>query len=73
MYKAILNFALAFKINYGYHNQVRFHWFNIFQTEQFSAVTFAMGYEKNIGFLVIPESPKIWKTDETIGLGSFKN
>ena len=28
--------------------------FNIFQTEQFSAVKFAMGYEENICFLVIP-------------------
>ena len=32
---------------------------NIFQTEHFSAVKFAMGYEKNMSFLVIPKSPKV--------------
>ena len=31
---------------------------NIFQTEHFSAVKFAMGYEKNVSFLVIAKSPK---------------
>ena len=34
---------------------------NIFQMEHFSAVKFAMGYEKNMSFLVIPISPKVWK------------
>ena len=34
---------------------------DIFQTERCSAVKFAMGYEKNISFLVIPKSPKAWK------------
>ena len=34
---------------------------NIFQTEHFSAVKFAMGYEKNMNFLVIPKCPKVWE------------
>ena len=32
---------------------------NIFQMEHFSAVKFAMGYEKNISYLVTPKSPKV--------------
>ena len=38
---------------------------NIFQTEPWehiSAAKFAMGYEKNMSFLVIPKSLKVWKT-----------
>ena len=46
---------------------------NIFQTERFSAVKFAMGYEKNMSFLVIAKSPKVWKKSKKIGLGSFKS
>ena len=34
---------------------------NILQTEHFSAVKFAMGYKKNMSFLVITKSPKVWK------------
>ena len=34
---------------------------NIFQSEHFSAPKFAMGYEKNMSFLVIRKSPKVWK------------
>ena len=45
---------------------------NIFQPEHFSAVKFAMGCEKNMSFLVIGKSPKVWKKVEKIGLGSFK-
>ena len=46
---------------------------NIFQTECFSAVKFAMGYEKNMSFLVVPKSLKIWKKKiEKIRLDSFK-
>ena len=33
---------------------------DIFQTEHFS-VKFAMGYEKNMSFLVIANSPEVWK------------
>ena len=45
---------------------------NIFQTEHFSGVRFAMGFEKNMGLLVIAKSPKVWKKKlEKIGLGSF--
>ena len=40
--------------------------------EHFSAVKFAMSYEKNMSFLVIAKSPKVWKKKvEKIGLGSF--
>ena len=31
------------------------------QMEHFLAVKFAMGYEKNMAFLVIAKSPKVWK------------
>ena len=34
---------------------------DIFQMEQFSAVKFAMGYEKNMTMFVIVKSPKIGK------------
>ena len=34
---------------------------NIFQTEHFSAVKFAMGYEKNMSFLLIPKSQEVGK------------
>ena len=38
--------------------------------EQYSAVKFAIGFEK---FLVIPKSPKIvYKVDKKIGQDSFK-
>ena len=30
-----------------------------FVMEHFSAVKFAMGYEKNMSFLLIPKSPKV--------------
>ena len=44
---------------------------NIFQMEHFSAVKFAMGYEKNMSFLVIAKSPKVWKKSWKDGLGSL--
>ena len=34
---------------------------NIFQTDNFPAVKFAMGFEKNGSFLVIWKFPKDWK------------
>ena len=40
---------------------------NISQTEHFSVVKFAMGYD-----LMIAKSPKVWKKVEKIELGSFK-
>ena len=74
MNRAILWFAVAYillcKLNYGYHNQARFHL--CLQTEHVSAVKFNMGYEKNMSFLVIPKSPELWKKVEEIGLGFFK-
>ena len=45
---------------------------NIFQMEHIYAVKFAMGYEKNMSFFVIPKSPKVFKKVEKIGLGFFK-
>ena len=45
---------------------------NIFLTKHFSAVKFAIGYEKNMRFLVIAKSQKFEKEVENIGLGSFK-
>ena len=45
---------------------------NIFQTIHFSAVKFNRGNDKNISFLLIPISQKVWKKkSETIGPGSF--
>ena len=40
--------------------------------EHLSTIKFAMGYEKNRSFLVIPKSPKVGKRVEKIGLGPFK-
>ena len=45
---------------------------NIFQTEHFSDVKFAMGYEKNMSVLVIAISLKVCKKVEKIGLDFFK-
>ena len=42
------------------------HFFN------FSTVKVVMDYEKNMCFLVIPKSFKVWKEVEKIGLGFFK-
>ena len=52
----------------------RHDFISIFQMEHFLAVKFAMGYDKNMSFLVIVKSPKNWKTKvEKIGLGSFNS
>ena len=51
---------------------VRHIFINIFQMEQFSAVKFAMSYEKNMSFLVIAKSPEVWKEVYKIGLSSLK-
>ena len=45
---------------------------NIFGTEHFSALKFAVGFEKNTSFLGIPKSPKVGKRIAKIGLGSCK-
>ena len=45
---------------------------NIFQTVHFSAVKFTRGNEKNMSFLLIPKSQKVWKKSEASGPGSFK-
>ena len=48
MFEATLYIAVAYillcKLNHGYHNQACF--INIFQTKHFSAVKFAIDYEK---------------------------
>ncbi len=46
---------------------------NIFQPVHFSAVKFTRGNEKNMNFVLIPKSLKVWKKSETVGLGSFKS
>ncbi len=45
---------------------------NIFQTVHFSAVQFSRGNEKNMSFLLIPKSLKVWTKYEAIRPGSFK-
>ena len=76
MYEAILYIQVAFillcKLNYKV-TITRHVFINIIQTEHFSAVKFTMGYEKNVSFLVIAKSSKVWeKKVERIGLGCFK-
>ncbi len=44
---------------------------NIIQTVHFSAVKFTRGNEKNMSFLLIPKSPKLWEKSEAIGPGTF--
>ena len=44
---------------------------SMFQKKKFWAVKVAMGYRKNMSFLVIPKSPKVSKKVEKIKLGSF--
>ena len=45
---------------------IRHIFINFFQTEHFSAVKFAMGYERSMSFLVIPKSLKLRKSDWAI-------
>ncbi len=45
---------------------------DIFQTVRFSAVKFTRGNEKNMGFLLIPKSLKVWEKSEANGPGTFK-
>ena len=68
LYTAVV-YILLCKLSYSYHYQAHF-----FQMEHFSAVKFAVGYEKNMNFLVMPKSSKVWKKKkvEKIGLGSCK-
>ncbi len=44
---------------------------NIFQTVHFPAIKLTRGNEKNICFLLIPKSLKVWEKSEVIGPGSF--
>ena len=36
-------------------------------------MNFAIGYEKNMSYLVVPKSPKVYKNVEKIRLSSFKS
>ncbi len=45
---------------------------NIFQTVHFSAVKLDRSNEKNMNFLLIPKSPKVWEKFEAIGPVTFK-
>ena len=65
MYEAILYIAVAymsFCISLIMVTITRHFFINIFQMEQlqFSTVKFAMGYEKNMNFLVIAKYPEVW-------------
>ena len=70
MYEAILYIAVAYQVDYKV-TITRHIFINIFLVECFSAVKFAMCYEKNMSFLVIPKSPKVWKKVEKVGLVFF--
>ena len=64
MHKAILYTAVAYIlycVSLIMVTITRHIFINIFQTKHSSAVKVAMGYEKNIHFLVIAKSPKAWK------------
>ena len=41
--------------------------------ENISPAEFNMEKEKNMSFLVVPKSPKVWNKVAKIGLGSFKD
>ena len=69
----ILQMPISYCVSFIMVTITRHIFINIFQTECFSAVRFAMSHEKNMSFLVIPKSPKVWKKNEKIGLGFFKN
>ena len=64
MYEAILYIAVAymsFCVSLIMVIITRHVFINIFQMEHFSALKFAVGYEKNMNFLVIAKYPKVWK------------
>ena len=63
MYEAILYIAVAYSwcVSLIMVTITRHIFINISQTEHFSAVKFAIGYEKNMSFLVIAKSPKVWQ------------
>ena len=44
----------------------------IFRTEHFSAVKFAMIFEKNMSFFVISKFSKVWKKSRKYRMGFFK-
>ena len=64
MYEAILYIAVAYIsccVSLIMVTITRHIFISIFQTEQFSAAKFVMGYAKNMSFLVIPKSSKVRK------------
>ena len=59
MYKAILCIAVSYCVSLIIVTLTTHIFIHIFQMEHFLAVKFAIGYEKNISFLVMPKSPKV--------------
>ena len=60
MFEAILYIAVAYIcVSLIMVTITRQVFINIFQTEYFSGVKFAMGYEKNMSFLVKAKSPNV--------------
>ena len=72
LYEAIMHFAVAYMsyccVSFILVTIARY----IFKTEHFSAVKLAMGYKKNISFLVIPKSPKFKKKSDWAPLRANK-
>ena len=65
-YEAILYIAVAYILNCVSFIMVTITGHIVvsivkFQIEHFSAFKFVMGYEKNMSYLVIAKSPKVWK------------
>ena len=68
----VLQLPISYCVSLIMVTTTRHIFINIFKMECLSAVKFAMGYEKNMSFHVIPKSPKVLKKVEKIGLGFFK-
>ena len=70
--KFVYCYCLSYCINFVMVTITRLVFFNVFQTEHFPAVKFAMGYVKNMNFFLITKSPEVWKKKvEKIRLASF--
>ena len=64
MYEVILYIAvayIAYCVSLIMVTITKHIFINIFQTEHLSALKYAKGYKKNMSFLVISKSPKVWK------------
>ena len=58
----ILQFPISYCVSLIMVTITRHNFVNIFQMKHFSAVKFAVGYEKNMNFLVIAKSSKVKKS-----------